>query len=139
MFWHFRPTSGLLMLVFLGAMRTSFIENTQAECCHRHHPATLLFSPPPLLLCQVVWFAHYKRTAMRSEAQYSIVYIGFTNCVVNVFVPMLLLSLLNLAIYQVSEVITIYQVIITTYHVTPGALVGCHMAVLYSGANNIVV
>ena len=50
---------------------------------------------------------------MRSEAQYSIVYIGFTNCVVNVFVPMLLLSLLNLAIYQVSEAITICQVTIT--------------------------
>jgi hypothetical protein len=48
----------------------------------------------------VNYFSHYKRTAMRSEVDYSIIYIGFSNCVVNVLIPMLLLSLLNLAIYQ---------------------------------------
>ena len=45
-------------------------------------------------------FTHYQTTAMRKGVDYSLLYIGFSNCVVHVLIPMLLLSLLNLAIYQ---------------------------------------
>jgi len=63
----------------------------------------------------VNYFPHYKRTSMRSKADYSIIYIGFSNCVVNVLIPMLLLSLLNLAIYQaVSRAATHH------HHITGG-------------------